>query len=51
MGADKSFLNAEGMRYGGETETQKAHLKEWAATVMPGEKRSTIKSSVEGDQR
>lgn len=40
MGADKSFLNAEGMWYGGDTATQMTHLKQGAATVMPGEKRT-----------
>jgi hypothetical protein len=41
MGADKSFLNAEGMWYGGNFPMQVGHLKQWAATAMPGEKKST----------
>lgn len=40
MGADKSFLNAEGMWYGGDLEVQQDHLKDRAATVLYGGKRS-----------
>jgi hypothetical protein len=40
MGADKSFLNAEGMWYGGQLEVQMTHLNALAATVMPGEGRT-----------
>lgn len=41
MGADKSFLNAEGMWYGSSDDdpVSKAHLRERAATVMPAMKR------------
>ena len=39
MGADKSFLNSEGMYYGGDGEITKAHLRERAATVMPAMKK------------
>ena len=37
MGADKSFLNSEGMYYGSDDQDpiSKAHLRERAATVMP----------------
>jgi hypothetical protein len=45
MGVDKSFLNAEGMWYGGELPIQVTHLKQWANTVMPGEKSSPITSA------
>lgn len=46
MGADKSFLNAEGMWYVGDTPLQIAHLIQSVATVMPGEKRPAAKSSL-----
>lgn len=38
MGADKSFLNSEGMYYGGDSAISIAHLRERAATVMPAMK-------------
>lgn len=40
MAADKSFLNAQGMWYGGDLPIQVEYLNERAATVMPGQKRT-----------
>jgi len=46
MGADKSFLNAEGMWYGSDDSDpiSKAHLRERAATVMPSMKNALPKA-------
>ncbi len=40
MGVDKSFLNAQGMWYGGDLEIQQAHLKDRAATVLHSGKKT-----------
>lgn len=45
MGADKSFLNAEGMWYGGDDPISVAYLRERAATVMPAMKRPLPKAA------
>lgn len=45
MGADKSFLNAEGMWYGGDDPISMAHLRERAATVMPAMKKPLPKAA------
>ncbi|HEY4409973.1 MAG TPA: hypothetical protein VGO87_08820 [Acidimicrobiia bacterium] len=45
MGADKSFLNAEGMWYGGDDPISIAYLRERAATVMPALKRPLPKQA------
>ena len=51
MGADKSFLNAEGMWYGGDSAISVAHLSERAAVVMPALKRPMPKAmAVKADQ-
>jgi hypothetical protein len=45
MGADKSFLNAEGMWYGGDDPISIVHLRERAATVMPALKKPLPKKA------
>ena len=52
MGADKSFLNAEGMWYGSDDSEpiSKAHLRERAATVMPAMKGPLPKPGPKADR-
>ncbi|HZQ79645.1 MAG TPA: hypothetical protein VFE55_20115 [Acidimicrobiia bacterium] len=49
MGADKSFLNAEGMWYGGDDPISMAYLRERAATVMPALKRPLPKKAAKAN--
>lgn len=43
MGADKSFLNAEGMWYGGDLPVQNEYLLDRAATVLFSGKRAATR--------
>lgn len=46
MGADKSFLNAQGMWYGGDLPLQQEYLRDRAATALHGGKRTVSTPAV-----